>query len=118
MMTIFVKKRAALTFSKLLTSTIKSKEEVQLPVCDAVAPIAHERRRFIRLILISTLSQFETRYKMVLILTFGLFQLVLASTDKLHANDHSKVQMQHVTGLKLSKDQSQNVTTIHARANI
>ena len=58
--------------------------------------------------LISILSQFETRYKMVLILTFGLILLVLASAGKLHADDHSKAQMQYMTGLKLLKDQSQN----------
>lgn len=59
--------------------------------------------------LISILSQFENRYKMVLILTFGLILLVLAGAGKTHANDHSKAQMQYLTGLKLLKDQSQNV---------
>jgi len=47
MMTIFVKKRTVLTVSKLLISIIKSMEEVHLPACDAVAPMAHERRCFI-----------------------------------------------------------------------
>ncbi|MDC0100874.1 hypothetical protein OAJ39_00645 [Alphaproteobacteria bacterium] len=40
MMTISVKKRTALTVSKLFISIGKSKEEVHLPVCDAVAPVA------------------------------------------------------------------------------
>jgi hypothetical protein len=56
--------------------------------------------------LISILSQFETRYKMVLILTLGLILFVLATAGKLHAEDHSKAQMQYMTGLKLMKDQS------------
>ena len=68
--------------------------------------------------LISILSQFETRYKMVLILTLGLILLVLASAGKLHADDHSKAQMHYMTGLKLLKDQSQNAATNHAKANI
>ena len=51
--------------------------------------------------LISTFSQFETRCKMVLILTLGLIPLVLASAGKLHAEDHSKAQMRYMTGLKL-----------------
>ena len=68
--------------------------------------------------LISILSQFETRYKMVLILTLGLILLVLASAGKLHADDHSKAQMRYMTGLKLLKDQSQNAATNHAKANI
>ena len=36
--------------------------------------------------LISILSQFETRYKMVLILTLGLILLVLGSAGKLYAD--------------------------------
>ena len=68
--------------------------------------------------LISILSQFETRYKMVLILTLGLILLVLGSAGKLHADEHSKAQMQYMTGLKLLKDQSQNTASNHARANI
>jgi len=55
---------------------------------------------------------------MVLILTFGLILLVLASAGKLHANDHSKTLMQCMTGLKLLKDQSQNAATNNAKANI
>jgi len=43
--------------------------------------------------LISILSQFETRYKMVLILTLGLILFVLATAGKLHAEDHSKAKM-------------------------
>jgi hypothetical protein len=54
--------------------------------------------------LISILSQFETRYKMVLILTLGLILLVLGSAGKLYADEHSKAQMQYMTGLKLLKD--------------
>ena len=57
--------------------------------------------------LISILTQFETRYKMVLILTLGLILLVLASAGKLQVNEHSKAQMHYMTGLKLLKDQSQ-----------
>jgi len=68
--------------------------------------------------LISILNQFETRYKMVLILTLGLILLVLASAGKLHADEHSKAQMHYMTGLKLLKDQSQNAATNHAKANI
>ena len=68
--------------------------------------------------LISILSQFETRYKMVLILTFGHILLVLASAGKLHADAHSKVQMLHMTGLKLLENQSQNTTISFAKANI
>ncbi len=55
---------------------------------------------------------------MVLIFTFGLILLLFASAGKLHANDHSKAQMQYMTGLKLLKDQSQNAATNHAKANI
>ena len=54
--------------------------------------------------LISILSQFETRYKMVLILTLGLIPLVLGSAGKLCADEHSKAQMRYMTGLKLLKD--------------
>lgn len=54
--------------------------------------------------LISILSQFETRYKMVLILTLGLILLVLGSAGKLSADEHSEAQMQYMTGLKLLKD--------------
>jgi hypothetical protein len=54
--------------------------------------------------LISILSQFETRYKMVLILTLGLILLVLRSAGKLYADEHSKAQMQYMTGLKLLRD--------------
>ena len=50
---------------------------------------------------------------MVLILTFGLILLVLASAGKLHADDHSKTLMQYMTGLKLLKDQSQNGIAAH-----
>ena len=67
--------------------------------------------------LISILSQFETRYKMVLILTLGLILFVLVTAGKLHAEDHSKAQMQYMTGLKLMKDQSKNAATNHAKAN-
>ena len=45
---------------------------------------------------------------MVLIFTFGPTLLLFASAGKLHATDHSKAQMQYMTGLKLLKDQSQN----------
>ena len=55
---------------------------------------------------------------MVLILTFGLILLVLASAGKLHADDHSKTLMQYMTGLKPLKDQSQNGITDHAKDNI
>ena len=68
--------------------------------------------------LISILSQFENRYKMVLILTFALILLVLASAGKIHAEDHSKAQMQYLTGLKLLKDQRQNAATNHAKTDI
>ena len=54
--------------------------------------------------LISILSQFETRYKMVLILTLGLILLVLRSPGKLHADEHNEAQIRHMTGLKLLKD--------------
>ena len=54
--------------------------------------------------LISILSQFETRYKMVLILTLGLILLVLGSAGTLYADEHSKAQMQYMTGLKLLRD--------------
>jgi len=47
MMAIFIKKRAALTVSKLLISIVKSKEEVHLPVCDVATPMAYESRRFL-----------------------------------------------------------------------
>ena len=47
MMTISVKKRTALTVSKLFISIGKSKEKVHLPVGDAVASLARQRRRFI-----------------------------------------------------------------------
>jgi hypothetical protein len=43
---------------------------------------------------------------MVLILTFSRILPVLASAGKLHADGHSKAQMQFMTGLKLLKDQS------------
>ena len=68
--------------------------------------------------LISILSQFETRYKMVLILTLGLILLLLASARKLQADEHSKAQMHHLTGLKLLEDQSQNAASNYAKANI
>ena len=68
--------------------------------------------------LIPILSQFENHYKMVLILTFGLILLVLAGAGRLHADNHTKAQMQYMTGLKLLKDQSQNAATNHAKANI
>ena len=68
--------------------------------------------------LISILSQFETRYKMVLILTLGLILLVLGSAGKLHAAENSEAQMQYMTSLKLLKDQSQNAASNHAKANI
>jgi TPR repeat protein len=68
--------------------------------------------------LLSILRQFETRYKMVLILTLGLILLVLASADKLYADNNSKAQMQYITGLKLIQDQSPNAATNHAKANI
>ena len=68
--------------------------------------------------LISILSQFETRCKMVLILTIGLILLVHASAGKLQADDRSKAQMHYMTGLKLLKDQSQNAATNNAKANI
>ena len=68
--------------------------------------------------LISILSQFETRYKMVLILTLGFIMLVLGSPSKLHADEHHKAQIQYMIGLKLSKDQSQNAASNHAKANI
>ena len=55
---------------------------------------------------------------MVLILTFNLILLVLASAGKLHADDHSKTLMQYMTGLKPLKDQSQNGITDHAKDNI
>jgi hypothetical protein len=38
-MSISVKKRAALTVSKLFISIVESKGEVHLPVSDAVAPL-------------------------------------------------------------------------------
>ena len=63
------------------------------------------------------LSQFETRYKMVLILTLGLILLVLRRPGKLHADEHNKAQLQYMTGLKLLKDQSQNAATNHTEAN-
>ena len=50
------------------------------------------------------LSQFETRYKMVLILTLDLILLVIGSAGKLYADKHSKEQMAYMTGLKLLKD--------------
>ena len=68
--------------------------------------------------LISILSQFETRYKMVLILTLARILLVLGSPVKLHADQHNKAQVQYMTGLKLLKDQSQNAASNHAKANI
>ena len=63
-------------------------------------------------------SQFENPHKMVLILTFGLILLVLAGAGRLHADNHTKAQMQYMTGLKLLKDLSQNAATNHAKANI
>lgn len=68
--------------------------------------------------LIPILSQLENHYKMVLILTFGLILLVLAGAGRRHADDHTKAQMQCMTGLKLLKDQSQDAATNHAKANI
>ena len=68
--------------------------------------------------LIPILSQFENHYKMVLILTFGLILLVLAGAGRLHADDHTKAQMQYMTGLKLLKDQSQHAATNRVKANI
>jgi hypothetical protein len=50
--------------------------------------------------LIPILSQVENRYKMVLILTFDLIMLVLAGAGRLHADDYTKAQMQHMIGLK------------------
>ena len=55
---------------------------------------------------------------MVLILTFGLILLLLAGAGTLHADDHTKTQMQYMVGLKLLKDQSKNAATNHAKANI
>ena len=54
----------------------------------------------------------------MLIFTFGLILLVLASAGKPHADEHSKAQMHYMTGPKLLKDQSQNAATNHAKANI
>ena len=50
--------------------------------------------------LIPILSQIENRYKMALILTFDLIMLVLAGAGRLHADDYTKAQMQHMIGLK------------------
>jgi hypothetical protein len=44
---------------------------------------------------------------MVLILTFDLIMLVLAGAGRLHADDYTKAQMQHMIGLKPQKAQSQ-----------
>ena len=55
---------------------------------------------------------------MVLILMFGLILLVFAGAGTLHADDHTKAQMQYMIGLKLLKDQRQNAVTNHAKANI
>ena len=51
--------------------------------------------------LISILTQFETRYTVVLVLTLGLILIVRAGAGKPHADDHSKAQMRYMTGLKL-----------------
>ena len=50
--------------------------------------------------LIPILSQFENHFKIVLILTYGLILLVLAGAGRLHADDYTKAQMQHMIGLK------------------
>ena len=50
--------------------------------------------------LIPILNQIESRYKMVLILTFDLIMPVLAGAGRLHADDYTKAQMQHMIGLK------------------
>ena len=55
---------------------------------------------------------------MVLILTLALILLVLASAARLHADDHTKAQMQYMPSLKLLKNQSQNAATNHAKTNI
>ena len=39
-------------------------------------------------------------FSLLLILTLGLFLIVHASADRLHAGVHTEVQMQYVTGLK------------------
>ena len=46
------------------------------------------------------LSQFESRCKMMLILTFDLILPVLAGAGRLHADDYTKAQVQYTTGLK------------------
>ena len=68
--------------------------------------------------LILVLSQFKSHYKMLLILTLGVILLVLAAAGRPHADEHTKAQMQYMTGLKLLKDKSQNTATNHAKANI
>ena len=65
------------------------------------------------------LSQFETRYKMVLILTLGLILLVLAGAlVGFMPTTTPKEHQQCMTGLKLLKDQSQNAATNHAKTDI
>ena len=50
--------------------------------------------------LIPILSQFEKHFKIVLILTFGHTLLMLAGAGRLHADEHTKGQIQYMTGLK------------------
>jgi hypothetical protein len=64
------------------------------------------------------LSQFANHYKMMLILTLGIILLELAGAGRLHADKHTKTQMQYMTGLKLLKNKSQNAATNRAKANI
>lgn len=68
--------------------------------------------------LITMLGQFQNRYKMVLILTFGLILLLLASAGKIHAEVQNKAQAQYMTGLKLLADKSDAAAASHAKANI
>ena len=67
---------------------------------------------------VSIPSQFDTHYKMVLILTLGLILILLAGAGRIHADDHTKRQIQYIIGLKLLKGQRQNVANNHAKTNI
>ena len=65
----------------------------------------------------TTHYKFADRYKRVLILTFGVILIVLATAGKLHAEPQSKAQAHYLTGIKLLQ-QKGDAASSHAKANI
>ena len=68
--------------------------------------------------LISTRRQFETLLQNGADFEKWQILFLLAGVGGLYANNLSKVQIRYRTGLKLLRDQSQNVVVKHAKANI